>query len=126
MAWCEKCGAVYNNAKFCIKCGVPLKEDGESDLVYFFDNLGQKRVVMCPQCRSTKITINVSTYATPTYTTVVPADVKTRYTLNLNPLRPFTLVNKKETVKRSEQYVVHGGEERTVRKYICGSCGNVF
>lgn len=126
MAWCERCGAVYNNANFCIKCGVPLKKDGESDLVYWFDGLGQKRVVTCPQCRSTKISIQASTYVTPTYTTVIPADVRTRYTVNLNPLRPFTLVNKKDKVRRPEQYVVHGGEERTVRKYVCGSCGKVF
>lgn len=36
------------------------------------------------ECSHTQIPINV------------PGRVKTRYTANLNPFRPFTLVNKKE------------------------------
>lgn len=38
------------------------------------------------ECSHTQIPINV------------PGRVKTRYTANLNPFRPFTLVNKKEKV----------------------------
>ena len=126
MAWCKRCRAVYSNANYCIKCGVPLREDGESDLVYYFDGCGQKRVVTCPKCRSTKISVHVSSYITPIYTTVIPADIKTRYTVNLNPLRPFTLINVREKVRRPEQVVIRGGEGRIVRRYVCGSCGIVF
>ena len=44
---------------------------------------------------------------------------KTRYTANLNPLKPFTLLNKKEKVVKKEQVV-------TESKFICNSCGKIF
>lgn len=73
---------------------------------------GKKVEVFCPRCNSQ----NCSYYTTEK---VVPEKTKTRYTANLNPFRPFTLVNKKETVIRKSQTV-------SEQKIICNDCGNIF
>ena len=68
--------------------------------------------VYCPRCGSwecshTQIPINV------------PGRVKTRYTANLNPFRPFTLVNKKEkVVQQGGTYYQH--------RFVCNKCGLIF
>ncbi len=73
---------------------------------------GKKVEVFCPRCNSQ----NCSYYTTEK---VIPEKTKTRYTANLNPFRPFTLVNKKEKVIRKNQTV-------TEQKIICNDCGNIF
>lgn len=50
---------------------------------------------------------------------IVPRKTKTRYTININPFRPFTLLNKKEKVVRDEQL-------KTENKYMCNKCGYIF
>lgn len=50
---------------------------------------------------------------------IVPGRTKTRYTININPFRPFTLLNKKEKVIRDEQL-------KTENKYMCNKCGYIF
>lgn len=45
---------------------------------------------------------------------------KTRYTVNLNPFRPFTLVNKKEKVVRK------ANPGRFVTTWHCNDCGFVY
>ena len=68
--------------------------------------------VYCPRCGSwecshTQIPINV------------PGRFKTRYTANLNPFRPFTLVNKKEkVVQQGGTYYQH--------RFVCNKCGLIF
>lgn len=60
-----------------------------------YNEQGQK---CCPYCGSTHFQ-----YAGQQIYGSRPEKTKTRYTANLNPLRPFTLVNKKEkVVKRQE------------------------
>lgn len=44
---------------------------------------------------------------------------KTRYTVNLNPLRPFTLVNKKEKIKQQ-------GGTYSQHRFVCNRCGLIF
>lgn len=55
-----------------------------------YNEQGQK---CCPYCGSTHFQ-----YAGQQIYGARPEKTKTRYTANLNPLRPFTLVNKKEKV----------------------------
>ena len=50
---------------------------------------------------------------------IVPGKTKTRYSLNLNPLRPFTLVNKKEKILKNDRV-------ETKDKFICNKCGLIF
>lgn len=52
-------------------------------------------------------------------TTTVPQKTKTRYTVNLNPLRPFTLVNKKEKIKQQ-------GGTYSQHRFVCNKCGLIF
>lgn len=73
------------------------EEDRNFNGIYRVSILGNKTKIYCPRCRSS----NCSWYAEQK---VVPGKTKTRYTANLNPFHPFTLVNKKEKVVRKERY----------------------
>ena len=80
----------------------------------------KKIEVYCPRCHSE----NCSYFTEQAQQQVViPAKKKTRYTANLNPLKPFTLVNKKEKVVKKERVET---EVRTEQRIICNSCGFVF
>jgi hypothetical protein len=71
-----------------------------------------RQEVYCPRCHSQ----NCSHYKEQR---VIPGKTKTKYTANLNPLKPFTLVNKKEKVIRQDQVV-------TDNKFMCNECGKIF
>lgn len=80
--------------------------------IYKYTLFGEKKEVYCPRCHST----DCSWYTEQRY---VPGKTKTRYTANLNPFHPFTLVNKKEKIVRKEQTY-------TQKKIMCNSCGFTF
>lgn len=80
--------------------------------VYRYTLFGGKQEVRCPRCNSE----NCSHYKEQR---IVPGKTKTKYSLNLNPLHPFTLVNKKEKVIEEEKVV-------TDDKFICNECGLIF
>ena len=69
----------------------------------------------CPYCGSTHFQ-----YAGQQIYGARPEKTKTRYTANLNPLRPFTLVNKKEKVVKKAR------SGYAVDEFICLNCGNRF
>ena len=69
----------------------------------------------CPRCGSTHFQ-----YAGQQIYGARPEKTKTRYTANLNPLRPFTLVNKKEKVVKKAR------SGYAVDEFICLNCGNRF
>ena len=73
---------------------------------------GRKTRIYCPSCHSD----NCSWYVTEK---TIPGKTKTTYKANLNPLKPFTLYNKKEKVIREESQV-------TQKRIICNSCGRIF
>nr|DAG64025.1 MAG TPA: zinc-ribbon containing domain protein [Caudoviricetes sp.] len=73
---------------------------------------GRKTRIYCPSCHSD----NCSWYVTEK---TIPGKTKTTYKANLNPLKPFTLYNKKEKVIRKESQV-------TKKRIICNSCGRIF
>lgn len=50
---------------------------------------------------------------------VVPAKVKSKTTLNMNPLKPFTVFNHKEKVVRQ-------AITQQVSKFVCDDCGKIF
>lgn len=50
---------------------------------------------------------------------IISGKTKTTYTANLNPFKPFTLVNKKEKVLRKEQVI-------TEDNFLCNNCGEIF
>lgn len=80
--------------------------------IYRYSLFGQKQEVYCPRCGSD----NCSHYQEQR---IVPGKTKTKYSANLNPLKPFTLINKKEKVIRKDEVV-------TDNKIICNSCGYIF
>lgn len=134
--YCKECGTrltPYKNNTvvgrfvddFSAKFGIydrPESEDIDSKRVsedqkpfhgiYRYGFFGEKQEVYCPRCGSEEC----SHYQEQR---IIPGKTKTRYTANLNPFRPFTLVNKKEKVIRKEQTV-------TESKFICNSCGKIF
>ena len=77
-----------------------------------YNEQGQK---CCPYCGSTHFQ-----YAGQQIYGARPEKTKTRYTANLNPLRPFTLVNKKEKVVKKAR------NGYAVDEFICLNCGNRF
>lgn len=89
---------------------VHLDEDFHG--IYRCDWNGSKIPIYCPVCHSD----NCSWYVTED---VIPGKTKTSYKANINPLKPFTLYDKKEKVIQKERKV-------TKKKVICNSCGNIF
>lgn len=89
----------------------PVLEPPKFDGVYRYV-LGSKQEVYCPRCKSS----NCSHYKEQK---IIPGKTKTQYSANLNPLKPFTFVNKKEKVIKKERVV-------TEDKFICNSCGKIF
>lgn len=118
---CPCCrGEVSEMAKSCPHCGQPIntKTQIQQEEKPTFNGVYRKTMfsglqeVYCPRCGSE----NCSHYQEQK---IIPGKTKTRYTANLNPLKPFTLVNKKEKVVKKEQVV-------TENKFICNSCGKIF
>ena len=65
----------------------------------------------CPKCKSPE-------YHAFVEQSIVHGKDKARYSLNLNPLRPFTLVNKKE--RRGDDIIVNKS------RFVCDKCGFIF
>ena len=80
--------------------------------IYRCDWSGNKKAIYCPVCHSD----NCSWYVTEK---TIPGKTKTTYKANLNPLKPFTLYNKKEKVITEDRRV-------TQKRIICNSCGKIF
>ena len=68
--------------------------------------------VRCPRCGSE----DCSHYQEQQY---IPGKTKSSYSINLNPLKPFTFANKKEKVVKKDKLV-------TNEKYLCNTCGKIF
>lgn len=80
--------------------------------IYRYGLFSGKQEVYCPRCGSE----NCSYYTEQQY---IPGKTKTRYTANLNPFHPFTLVNKKEKVIKKESV-------QNVKRIMCNDCGYTF
>lgn len=114
-ALAEKCIDLTENKKELpktISANVTEKSKHEFSGVYRKSLFGKLQEVYCPRCGSE----NCSHYREEK---IIPGKTKTRYTANLNPLKPFTLVNKKEKVVKKEQVIKES-------KFICNSCGKIF
>ena len=67
----------------------------------------------CPRCGSTNHNAFVNTEV------VIPGKVKNTTSLNLNPLKPFTITNHKQKIIRHDV-------TREVTKFVCNDCGNIY
>lgn len=118
--YCESCGTrltPYNiyNKKLEPEIESEAKvEDVEIPFmgVYKYNFFGQMREVYCPRCGSE----NCSHYQEHQF---IQGKVKTSYRINLNPFKPFTIINKKEKIKRPDQFITNS-------KFICNACGKIF
>lgn len=108
---CPECGKkISNEAISCPGCGCPMKKSYEP--IYKETFFSGKVKIVCPKCDSD--------HCERFYEQVViPGKTKTTYSANLNPLKPFTFVNKKEKVIRKEQTY-----DREL--YRCLECGKQF
>lgn len=68
---------------------------------------------VCPRCGSKNHSIIVDKEV------VVPAKIKTTSSVNLNPLKPFTIMNHKDEVVSKEI-------TRDVSKFACNDCGYIY
>ena len=73
----------------------------------------KKKEVYCPRCGSEDCS-----YFTEKKV-IAPEKTKATYSANLNPLKPFTFVNKKEKVVSKEVNI-------DVKKIQCNKCGKIF
>lgn len=105
---CRECGKeISDQADRCPNCGCPVEQKR-----YTTSFSGKKVVIKCPKCGS---------YDCEPYfkENVIPEKTKTSYKANLNPLKPFTLVDKKEkVVQRQFTYMT--------KEYMCKKCGFSF
>lgn len=114
---CPECNKeVSDKAETCIHCGFPILKHIESQKrksngIYRRTLKGQRKVY-CPRCDSDNC-------EWITETKVIPGKTKKETTLNLNPLKPFTIFNHKEKVVRRDM-------EYTVKRIQCYDCGNIF
>lgn len=113
---CPKCG--YYNLTGIYKCKNCKHKYTMEEYKTVLPDVLQKRIETfnirtCPKCGSERIHAFVDTVQTSRGKT------KTKYTANLNPLRPFTLVNKKEKIVSKPQYV-------SISKMQCDNCGKIF
>lgn len=119
---CSKCGKYNKVGVFkCERCGhhclmseynIINPEKHVFNGIFRYTLFGEKQEVYCPRCGSE----NCSHYQEQK---MIPGKKKTRYTVNINPLRLLTFANKKEKVIKKDQFV-------TVSKFVCNSCGKIF
>lgn len=109
---CVFCGHIYKVEEFVLHIDEEKINEGYTFRgVYRYGRDGL-REVYCPRCNSDNCVHHKEQK-------IIPAKTKTRYTANLNPLRPFTLINKKEKVVRRETSYVED-------KFLCNNCGYIF
>ena len=118
---CPYCGKENkNDSDYCEKCSMRISQyrnfynnEQVPKIVTGLSNskktMYRSNIIQCPRCRS----INVQ-YMT---SDIIGRKVKGKTTLNLNPLKPFTMFNHKEKV-------VSNGYE--LKKWHCMGCGNIF
>ena len=126
---CPECGSQNEIGEdYCSCCGMRLtpywknkqievtNEDIEEEKIFdgiyrhsFFKGMQE---VHCPRCGSSNCSWIQQQH-------IIPGKTKTRYTANLNPFHPFTLVNKKEKIVQEERTY-------TVKKIMCNDCGRIF
>ncbi len=68
---------------------------------------------ICPRCKSDNV------HAFVEMTQVSGEQTEAQYSANLNPLKPFTLFNKREKVTRGPQY-------KKISRFQCDDCGKIF
>lgn len=80
--------------------------------IYKYNWKGEKIEVYCPRCNSENCSYHIEEKT-------IQGKTKTSYSLNLNPLKPFTPLNKKEKVVRKDYTY-------TDKQIFCNDCGMVF
>lgn len=114
--FCVNCGNELGNEDvFCGKCGSKVLKNVEQERteqqvkkIYKYTFWSGKVEVKCDRCGS---------YNCDFFKDRTQDVVKASYSLNLNPLKPFTPLNKKEKIVKKGQIL---------DKYICKDCGRIF
>lgn len=105
---CTECGhEISSKAEKCPNCGCPVSKMANLPV------MKNGELLRCPKCKSDNIKIvNTKHYHEE-------QKVKTSYSANLNPLKPFTFANKKEKI-------VKPSRDFDKNYYECKSCGYRF
>jgi hypothetical protein len=97
---CTKCKYSYKFSEYEVIYNSPYEEEFSGVYKYSF---GEKYKVYCPRCKSA----NCKHYKQE-------VSGKSTFSINLNPLKPFTLFNEN---KKKSSYI---------DKFICNDCGKIF
>ena len=119
MKECPYCGyANKQTADYCNGCGKRITECQKRVKGLMFRENEYSGITdgphtICPACGGMRF------HAFIVDEVISPAKVKSRTTLNLNPLKPFTVFNHKEKVVRKPWI-------KQVSKFVCDDCGKIF
>lgn len=118
---CPHCGfANKKSVEYCDCCGIRITEyQKRAKGLLFRENEDEYSDIrngphtICPSCGGTNY------HAFVEERVIREGKVKTRTSLNLNPLKPFTVFNHKEKVVRKPITM-------QVSKFVCDDCGKIF
>ena len=99
--YCDKCRMKYD-------IDVIMQRQAQNAII---NTKNTKRA--CPKCKG------FNYHAFVEEQVVIPKKVRSKTTLNLNPLKPFTVFNHKEKIVRQQV-------TKQVGKFVCDDCGKIF
>lgn len=89
-----------------------LNEKSDFEGVYRRSLSGEMLEVYCPYCGSSNCSHRQNQKT-------IPGKTKTTYSANLNPFKPFTILNKNEKTVKKETVI-------TENSFLCNKCGKIF
>lgn len=109
MFTCKTCGHKYSLTEYEV---IHNSDNSDFSGIYKYSSIYGKEEVRCPRCGGS----DCSYFTEEKY---IPEKKKETYSINLNPLKPFTLFNKKEKVIRKSY-------TQKIQKIRCNKCGCIF
>ncbi len=116
MISCSECGQMISDkVANCPHCGNPIAIATVETRPKIQPVFEKGKVVVCTRCRSQRVQMLRVDYAGQQ-----GEKTKVSYSANLNPLKPFTFINRKERVTQRARKGIE------MRYYQCLDCGHEF
>lgn len=112
---CRHCRHAYTADEYCVILPMSMKQRRTTVVSNLLQNSKVKGAIICPRCQSDNIE-----YLGQENIGGRSAKTKTVTSLNLNPLKPFTVFNHKEVVTKK------GKSGINMEQWCCRDCGKIF